>query len=380
VNWERLLMGTATFIYGHNVEGMVRRLTASTDALDSLRPDDTVVIKPNLVASKREWRGVNTDPRVVEAFVKVLKDRGINRITVGDGSGMGSSATKAFQICGYVDLAKRYGLRLVDLERDRFVRKAVPFDGPFDTLEIAQTVLECDFLINVPLIKAHVSTLITCSLKNLKGIMPRQIKTAFHREGLHRSIAQLASIVSPDLILVDGRQGNISSETGRDLVALETMLLGTNPVEVDSVVADIFGYAPCSIGYIAHSADAGLGVCDLGEITIHRLNRPSRDTHLTPALPYTKRFPCAIEAEGACSTCLGNLIFALERLHEKGLLSKGQRFFVGENAGISSEKDEVRFAIGQCAAEHGDAEISVDACPPSANTIYRHVESVLRDE
>jgi uncharacterized protein (DUF362 family) len=373
-------MGTVTLIYGNEVEGMVRRLLASTDALDSLRSDDTVVIKPNLVASKKEWTGINTDPRVVEALVKVLKDKGLTRITVGDGSGMGYSATKALQICGYVELAKHYGLRLVDLERDRFVRRETSLDGPFDSLEIAQTVLECDFLINVPLTKAHFETLITCSLKNLKGVMSRQMKNAFHREGLHRSIAQLASVLSPDLILVDGLWGNVSSETGRDLVPLETMLLGTNPVEVDSVVADILGYAPRAIGHIAHTADAGLGVCDLGKITIRRLNHPSKDIQLRPALPYTRRFPCSIDAEGACCTCLGNLVFALERLHEKGLLSKGQRFFVGQKAGTPSAREEMKFAIGQCAANRVNADVIVDECPPTANTIYRRVASAVRGE
>lgn len=371
-------MGTVTLIYGNEIQTMVQRLTVATGALASLHPDDTVVIKPNLLVSRREWVGVNTDPRVVEALVKVIKEKGVRRITIGDGSGMGYSATKAFQICGYTDLAQRYGLRLVDLERDRFVKQRVPIDGPFKTLEVAQTVLECNVLINVPLMKAHSAALITCSLKNLKGVMPREMKTAFHRVDLHRAIAQLASVLSPDLILVDGLQGNLSSESGHNPVAMETMLMGTNPVEVDSVVADMLGYAPRTIHHIAHSADAGLGTCDLGQITIRALNRPSRDEHFIPPPHYTKRFPCSISAEGACCTCLGNLIFALERLHEKGLLSKEQHFFAGQKPRISPNSKEMRFAIGQCALKYENADVVVDNCPPTANTIYRRVASAIR--
>ena len=96
---------------------MVRRLMEETGALDHLRPDDSVMIKPNLVASRKNWVGVDTDPRVIEALVKSLRDRGVHRITVGDGSGMGNSATKAFEYCGYRDLSVRYGLHLVDLEK-----------------------------------------------------------------------------------------------------------------------------------------------------------------------------------------------------------------------------------------------------------------------
>jgi len=68
---------------------------------------------------------------------------------------MGNSATKAFEYCGYRDLSVRYGLRLVDLERVNSSKKPVSIDGPFKTLEIARTVVECDYLINVPVLKAH---------------------------------------------------------------------------------------------------------------------------------------------------------------------------------------------------------------------------------
>ena len=182
-------MSEVVIIYGNQVEKMVRQLIEKADAIDQLRPDDTVMIKPNLVVSRQNWIGIDTDPRVIEAVVKTLKDRGVRRITLRNGSGMGYSATKAFEYCGYRDLATRYGLRLVDLERDEFIKKPVAIEVPFKNLEIARTVVECDFFISVPVMKAHHETLITCSLKNLKGTMPRSMKTAFHGVNLHRAIA-----------------------------------------------------------------------------------------------------------------------------------------------------------------------------------------------
>ena len=296
------------------------------------------MIKPNLVASRKDWIGVDTDPRVIESLVKCLKDRGVHRITVGDGSGMGNSAAKAFEYCGYRDLSVRYGFQLVDLERDEFIKKPVSIEGPFKTLEISRTVLECDFFINVPVMKAHNETLITCSLKNLKGTMSRSMKTAFHSAGLHKSIAQLNSVLVPDLIVVDGLRGDLHSESGRDPVAMDRIILGTNPVEVDSVVADTLGYAPSTIRHIAHSADAGLGTCDLEEIRIRSLNRPSAKERFSPPVHYSKRFPCRISAEGACCTCMGNFIFALERLKEQGLLAEGLSFLIGQNSKTPADR------------------------------------------
>ena len=125
--------------------------------------------------------------------------------------------------------------------------------------------------------------------------------------------------------MVDGLQGDLSSETGRTPVTMERMLLGRNPVEVDSVVADTLGYAPRDIRHIAYSADADLGNCDLQTIKILELNLPTRNKRFTPPVQISKRFPCQIQAEGACCTCMGNLMFALERLKEKGLLDKSQQ-------------------------------------------------------
>lgn len=373
-------LGLVTVIYGNQIEKMVRDLLAKTGVLDPLRPSDTVLIKPNLVVSRQNWIGVNTDPAVVEALVKELKKRDISRITIGDGSGMGYSATKAFDICGYTEMAKRYGLRLIDLERDRFVKRRVLIEGPFKELEISRTATECDFLINVPVMKAHLQTFMTCSLKNLKGVMSRRMKTAFHGADLNRAIAQLASVMSPDLIVVDGIRGNLSSESGRTPVSMETILLGDNPVEVDSVVADRLGYAPRDIRYIAHSADAGLGTCDLGEITIRSLNRPTRNETYAPPPPYTERFPCHIHADGACCTCVGNLVFALQRLNEQGLLSRNHSFVVGQIPKKSTAYKKGTFAVGQCAAKGSKSDVTIKECPPSARAIYQRVLSTIQDK
>lgn len=90
-------MGEVTVIYGNQAESMIRQLVEKTGAMDRLHPDETVMIKPNILVSRQNWVGIDTDPLIIEALVKFLKDRSIHRITVADGSEMGYSATKAFE-------------------------------------------------------------------------------------------------------------------------------------------------------------------------------------------------------------------------------------------------------------------------------------------
>jgi uncharacterized protein (DUF362 family) len=364
-------------IHGNQPREMVHSLLKKTGALDLLKSGDRVVIKPNLVVSRNQWEGVNTDPNVIKSLVIELKERGIDRITIADGSGWGQKATLAFDICGYKDMARRYGLDLQDLEEDSFIKKPVNIDGPFKSIEIAKTVIECDFLINAPLMKAHMEASITCALKNIKGTIPGHMKRRFHGTDLHRAIAQLNSILYPDLIIVDGLKGNLSWETGNTPILMDRMLIGKNPVEVDSVVADMLGYHPIDIRYIAHSSEGGLGTCDLNRIKVEALNEPVKDMSFQSPPHYSTKFTCEISAEGVCCCCMGNLMFALERLKDKGLLSKHQYFTIGQKSLPTARTDSMNIAVGKCAAMLHPADVVIKKCPPTVNEIYYHVESAV---
>jgi len=377
-------------IYGDQVEDMVFSLLEKSGALDPVQSRDVVLLKPNLVFSRRDWVGVDTDPRVVEAMIKALKEKGVHDIIVGDGSGMGQSATKAFEYCGYTKMARRYGIRLVDLEKDCFVEVPVTMDGPFKKLMISKSVHDCDFFVNIPLIKIHYQTVITCAMKNLKGTMPREMKTRFHSVNLHRAIAQLNSALKPDLILVDGLRGDMRNETGHNTIDLDRIFLATNPVEMDSVAADILGYRPRDVPFIAYAADAGLGCCDLEDIDIKSLNHPSKLVRLSAPPPVADRFPCSINAEGACCVCMSNLVFALERLKADGILSSRFTFHLGQQArstadpvgstadalGSTADALGIDIVVGNCVKSDLPADAVVAECPPSANSIYNIVAAM----
>jgi uncharacterized protein (DUF362 family) len=59
---------------------MIELIMSGRGVLNTIHTQDKVPIQPNLVVARREWSGMNADPRVVEAIVKILKERGISRI------------------------------------------------------------------------------------------------------------------------------------------------------------------------------------------------------------------------------------------------------------------------------------------------------------
>jgi hypothetical protein len=74
---------------------------------------------------------------------------------------------------------------------------------------------------------------------------------------------------------------------------------------------------------------------------------------------------------------MGNFIFALERLNEKGLLSDRLSFVIGQNPKISTQKKAFTIAVGECASKLVAADLCIDECPPTASNIYQGVVSAI---
>ena len=81
---------------------------------------------------------------------------------------MGDNTQRAYELCGYNELSRRTGVPLYDLKRD----DAVTYEVKGMKLSVCKRAAQSDFLINVPVLKAHCQTYFTCALKNLKASFP----------------------------------------------------------------------------------------------------------------------------------------------------------------------------------------------------------------
>lgn len=76
-------------------------------------------------------------------------------------------------------------------------------------LNVCERAANIDFLINVPVLKGHCQTKITCALKNMKGLIPNTEKRHFHAMGLHEPIAHLNAGLHQDFVVVDNICGDL---------------------------------------------------------------------------------------------------------------------------------------------------------------------------
>lgn len=348
----------------YDVNQIQQRLWHILDQMEigrELHPSTKVGIKPNLVVAKPADSGATTDPRLVASLVEYLQYHGVKDISIMEGSWVGDSTKRAFEVCGYNELSQHYQVPLIDLKKDKTRRL---LDG--DTwIEVCTSPLEVDFLINMPVLKAHCQTKITCALKNLKGCIPDRDKRRFHTLGLHQPIALLNKLLPQHLIVVDALAGDLTFEEGGNPVAMDRIICGTDPVAIDAYAARLLGYEPWEIEYILLAEKLQVGTQDYA---VQEFGTPGQVNN-TRSTRIHQRLGKYVDAKDACSACYGSLLHALHRYEKKhGPWPKDQRIVIGQGY---KEQRGTQVGIGSCTRGFPK---HLPGCPPQALDILRFLE------
>jgi uncharacterized protein (DUF362 family) len=319
-----------------------------------LKNKDTVSIKPNLVTPQGADNGATTHPEVIEGIIRFLKDNKIQKISIIENSAVGYSTKQAFKVCGYEALQKKYDVPLIDLSTDNQVTlKSHGYD-----IRVFEKALNADFLINVPVLKAHCQTRLTCCMKNLKGCIPHDEMKRFHSLGLHKPIAALNAIIKTHYNVVDGICGDLSFEEGGTPVEANRIITGQNPILVDSYCAELIGYKPDEIGYLSYGKQYGIGEYYSNKTKIIELNAANKPLKQKKSDLIANRYRNLIEEDAACSVCYAALIFALQKgakIQQKICIGQGFKSKSGDGVGI-----------GNCTCGF---KTNLKGCPPKAAEI-----------
>lgn len=247
------------------VETTVKALERIESDVESvLSRKKPILIKPNYINSKHPSTGITTDSRVIEGIVKFLRERKIEEIIIGEGSGF-ADTFEAFKVAGVDAVAERWGVKLVDLNKDEFVEVNPPDPLSLKKVRIAKTALEST-IISVPKLKPHRIVAVTLSLKNMMGALAS--KGSMHKGRLSKNIADLASVLRPSISVVDGIIAGEGHETSGNPVEMNLVIAGTDPVAVDAVGAAVMGIPPTDVKHLLLAEKKGLGTCNLEEITV----------------------------------------------------------------------------------------------------------------
>ena len=215
----------------------------------------TVVLKPNLV-DYIPGNAINTHPLLVLAAAESFRRMGAKSIVVAEGPGHQRDTQLVLGQSGYRECLRDERIRFVDLNRDQLIRTPLraSYTGMKD-LWLPRTILEADFLVSMPKIKAHHWSGVTLSMKNMFGIVPGSRygwpKNILHWKGIQESILDLCATVRIHFVIADGiaaMEGN--GPLNGTTRPLGTVVLADDPVAADATCAQLMGFHPGRIIHI----------------------------------------------------------------------------------------------------------------------------------
>jgi uncharacterized protein (DUF362 family) len=262
---------------------------------------ERIMLKPNLVS--QEARDV-TNQSVIKALAQLMTAAGKD-VSIGEGSaaagpnfrpGIFGSVCRTkdiealteiqqsvFNRLGYSELSKSIKIPLVNLHTGKMSKVKIPDGFVFKEISLHHSLTEIDMLCSVPMMKTHGLATVTLGMKNLMGLYPGEVygtvRSAVHSEaakveksGTASAIVDMVRANKVGLVVIDAStamQGQGPSvHQGGQLVKMDLIIAGTNPLAADMIAADLMGFHPEEISTFVWAWKAGMTPTSLNEIEI----------------------------------------------------------------------------------------------------------------
>lgn len=358
---------------------------------------DSVIIKPNLVEVPHRSTGgsVLTDPRVLVALINLLKDHGIDDITVAEGKSVNlkhiqSGAIDAFNKSGLGDAIRKAGAKLLGWDEEPFVEVPLPGGEVLTSVRVPESILESDYFINVPKLKTHCQTEVTLAIKSMQGVFGVDDKILLHNEAFPWKMLDMLQAAKPDLNIVDGIIcGEGYGPIYTDPVKMNLIVASEDVVATDVVCGRIMDIDPIEVPITRLAMAQGLGEGDLSRIRImgqpiEKVARRFKRAQIWNPIGLHRHIK--VFAGCACRFELAQIGAAVKRLELDGKLSRLNQdvcLIVGSKAPVPAKAYSNVIIVGDDAMDHpwyGKRQF-IPGCPPLPSVQIVHaIEQYLDKE
>ena len=363
-----------SIVKGTDTEKLVDETLSLLGGVDSLiKPNSTVVVKPNAGHPFPPETSVNTSPAVVSAVVKALRKAKPKQIILAEASAIGCDTMESLEVSGIRKAAEDAGAdSIIDIKAEKDLISIPIRDARSDLTRVPlpRFLIEADHIVNLPIFKAHVSVVFTCALKNIKGVVQDKVHQQMHITNLAESLVDLWSVIKPDLSIVDMiRPAEGFGPHATSPVDFGCIVAGKDPAAVDATVCRMVGLDIKKVDYYKPARERGIGKIDEDQIEIRgtRIEEVFQQLWL-PYLGGFEQWPeYHIYAENACSSCQSLLAFTMEKLKSLGEYEKnaGISILIGPKKklpeGVKPGKDLI--LIGDCLRKYRGQGPFASGCP-----------------
>jgi uncharacterized protein (DUF362 family) len=362
---------------GTDPQRMVEEALSHLGGVEALiKPNSTVVLKPNAGHPIPPETSANTSPAFMAAVIKVLRKANPKEIILAEASAIGCDTMESFEVTGIGRAAKEAGVdRVIDIKQEKDLIKIPIRDARsgLTSVRLPRFLLEAEHIVNLPIFKSHASMVFTCALKNIKGVVQDKVHYQMHQTDLAEAMMDVWSVIKADLNIVDMiRPAEGFGPHSTTPVDFGCVVAGKDPVAVDATICRMIGLDLKKVPYFKPARERGLG--NYSEKAIEVRGRQIRDVYKKLWLPYLKGFNAwtdyDLHLEGSCSSCQGLMAMTMEKLkamdeYEK---NKGISILVGRKKelpqGLKLGKDVI--LVGDCLKRYrGQGSPFSGGCPPA---------------
>lgn len=284
-------------IRGVDLYAMTREALAVFGGAEAIvSPGETVFIKPNFCTAgflpvDGVANGSCTKPDIVVAVAEECLKAGAGKVIIGDGGQAWSYSWESLHtLDGSTNLAEEANrlnaiypekLQLACLVADSPEWDAVPsLNTNLGEIYVSSLVSRADKIISVPVLKTHMMTQVTASLKNFVGVTsiddygygtPSRMKLHNAVGGIEQCFLDVCGAIKPDFTIIDGSvcgEGNgptiIPGVMGatvdmRDRLGEWLLLASDDLVAADATAARVISHDVSRISHLTKAYDQGLG-------------------------------------------------------------------------------------------------------------------------
>ena len=350
-----------------------------------IRPNTTVVLKPNAGHAAPPEFAVCTHPETVRAVIREVKKAKPRRIVIAESAAVGCDTVECFEACGITKVAQEEGVELYDIKREKdLVNVAVRgYRSNIAHVKLPKLLLEADHLINLPILKAHASMVFSGALKNIKGVVQDQVHTTMHQHNLTMAMMDVWSVCHPDLNIMDvmSAASGYSPHTPTP-IELDCVMGSKDPVALDRIACELTGIDPDGVDYFRVADEVGLG--NSKEEDIEVVGDKVADCYKKMWVPYLEdirnRWPeYEVHCDGACSSCQALLTLNMETLKALGIYEENKDMVIvagGRNTLSPDIPDDKIILHGNCTRKHlkdHPGAFFLQGCPPGEGSLYMTV-------
>lgn len=350
----------------------------------------SVLIKPNLGFLSSSGTGIVTHCEVVRGVIRFMKEAGALPF-VGDSCIFGVNQQEAFEKSGALSVTREEGVDLINLDEGEPVVIEIRAPLAVDQVKISSHVAHADCIVSVPVMKTHMYTIASLSLKNMKGCLYQREKMRFHHlreeerfaswhafKNLDRAVADLSSGLYADLVVIDGI---VAMEGLGPMIGepkpLGLVLAAEDPIAADTAAAYLMGFKGEEIPHL-HLAAWKRGVKpEFGDLDLDRELFAAHRSPFKPAVAedISAQYPEFDFRTGeTCSACEATAMAFLKYHGEKYKDIDTVHIVMGRRAELEEIGGDRCIVLGNCAAKLRDLGIFLEGCPPIPSDILNALD------